>query len=323
MCSFPLAVMNSSLSSQPKLTVLLRFMIEGFDHDDRYRMVEDELLFIAGTFTKHLHAAEYQRLKTLASSRNAETIESISRPVTGSMADLVKRRQAAVSLAASQHRGLKKALGKRSRSRTNSDSDAKADSPGPDLASTSLQFLMNSPRKKNVPISAVVGNTTSSRVTAGIRDGNQARRPMLSGAPVRATSGPEPRSRSHIILQEQVDSTESDSDDLDAQPTLPSRLAARSRSANRLDTASPDARQARVSPLDQGSLRRVRTIESDAKALGTSRTPTSSPSENTYDDEILDRIQKRRLEQKRRRESSEVTTGKKSGRSSLDTIPLF
>ncbi|KAL9098921.1 MAG: hypothetical protein Q9163_005508 [Psora crenata] len=46
-------------------------------------MVEDEFLATAQTFTKHLHRAEYQRLKSMAKDRNAGTITSISRPTDG------------------------------------------------------------------------------------------------------------------------------------------------------------------------------------------------------------------------------------------------
>lgn len=41
-------------------------MLEGYDHDDRYIMVEDEFHSIAQIFTQHLHHAEYRRLKRKA-----------------------------------------------------------------------------------------------------------------------------------------------------------------------------------------------------------------------------------------------------------------
>jgi hypothetical protein len=41
-------------------------MMEGYDHDDIYIMVEDEFHSVAQTFTRHLHHAEYQRLKKKA-----------------------------------------------------------------------------------------------------------------------------------------------------------------------------------------------------------------------------------------------------------------
>ncbi|KAG6104264.1 hypothetical protein E4U31_002078, partial [Claviceps sp. LM219 group G6] len=49
--------------------------------DDKYRMVEDELLHTAQQYTTHLHRAEYIRLKAVISSRNAHTIREMERPV--------------------------------------------------------------------------------------------------------------------------------------------------------------------------------------------------------------------------------------------------
>ncbi|RSM01437.1 hypothetical protein CEP52_008570 [Fusarium oligoseptatum] len=46
-----------------------RFMRPGPQHDDRYRMVEDEFVNMAHQFTTHLHRAEYNRLKSLAKSQ--------------------------------------------------------------------------------------------------------------------------------------------------------------------------------------------------------------------------------------------------------------
>lgn len=48
------------------LTGRARYMIEGYDGDDVYIMVEDEFHSVAQTFTQHLHHAEYQRLKKRA-----------------------------------------------------------------------------------------------------------------------------------------------------------------------------------------------------------------------------------------------------------------
>ncbi|KAG6215982.1 hypothetical protein E4U50_006686 [Claviceps purpurea] len=52
--------------------------------DDKYRMVEDELLHTAQQYTTHLHRAEYIRLKAVISSRNAHTIREMERPVVPS-----------------------------------------------------------------------------------------------------------------------------------------------------------------------------------------------------------------------------------------------
>ncbi len=138
-------------------------MIEGVENDDKYRMVEDEFVTVAGDFTKHLHAAEYQRLKTLAKSQNADAISSISRPVTGEMTDLVRRRQKALGLAASQRRGIHKVLGRR-------DIRIASDDEEPWFG-TSLQGLMDSPRK-TLPLTSVASAVAETRAAAGYRVGS-------------------------------------------------------------------------------------------------------------------------------------------------------
>jgi hypothetical protein len=58
-------------------------MIEGFDADDAYWTVEDEFLTTANLYTRHLHHAEYQRQKQLASKKNEGAVRNITRPVDG------------------------------------------------------------------------------------------------------------------------------------------------------------------------------------------------------------------------------------------------
>ncbi|KAI9665485.1 MAG: hypothetical protein M1831_001627 [Alyxoria varia] len=52
-------------------------------HDDCWIMVEDELLSTAQQYTRHLHHAEYKRLKHAAARRNDETLNAIKRPTHG------------------------------------------------------------------------------------------------------------------------------------------------------------------------------------------------------------------------------------------------
>ena len=68
-------------------------MRPGLEHDDRYRMVEDEFLNMAHQFTTHLHRAEYNRLKSLAKHQNADTIREIERPIVGAPTLLARQRQ--------------------------------------------------------------------------------------------------------------------------------------------------------------------------------------------------------------------------------------
>lgn len=80
-------------------------MVEGFDNDDRWRMVEDEFYSVASRFTAHLHTAQYRRLKDEAKKRNP-TIQALARPVIRAPTLDVVRRQAASALAASQRRAI-------------------------------------------------------------------------------------------------------------------------------------------------------------------------------------------------------------------------
>lgn len=121
-------------------------MIEGPENDDRYRMVEDELLSTAQRFTAHLYAVEYQRLKEASRSQNAKTIKDISRPVVGSMTETVKRKQERKALAEKQRLASRKAMGK------SDDTDSESDH----YQATTLHGLMESPKKKAARLDAVL-----------------------------------------------------------------------------------------------------------------------------------------------------------------------
>jgi hypothetical protein len=53
-------------------------MRDGLDADDAWRLVEDEFEVTAKLFTRHLHHAEYQRLKRLAKTRNQGAVDAIT-----------------------------------------------------------------------------------------------------------------------------------------------------------------------------------------------------------------------------------------------------
>lgn len=141
------------------LTGRRRFMIPGFQNDDRWRMVEDEFVAVAHKFTAHLHAAQYQRLKERAKQQSSDALRSISRPTTGSMTDDVRRRQAVFSLQRSQSRGIKRALSRAQ------EADASCVNEHP-CVGTNLQELMNSPRKKPVPLANLVSTVSGTRAAA-------------------------------------------------------------------------------------------------------------------------------------------------------------
>ena len=153
---------RSPSTSPPACRPEESFMIDGLEQDDRYRMVEDEFVQVAGTFTAHLHAAEYQRLKQIAKSQNADTILNISRPVTGRMIDAVKRRSGALHRISKQRAGIKRALGGKYHEDA-SDNDGELP-----WAGTSLHGLMeSSPTRPAVRLSAIAPSMSNTRAAAG------------------------------------------------------------------------------------------------------------------------------------------------------------
>ena len=152
------------------------------DADDGYRMVEDEFFSVAGTFTAHLHKAEYHRLKNLAKNKNAVTIRAISRPVVGNKTEAVKRRQVVAELAARQKAGIKRARGE------NASDDDDTDGLDNPWTGTALQGLMARVRPKAVPLSSVVKSSTGT--LAARRQDTGYSSPSVGGGARGMLSGP-------------------------------------------------------------------------------------------------------------------------------------
>jgi hypothetical protein len=74
---------STSPPAAPPAPPEVDFMREGYSADDIWRMVEDEFYSTAQSFTRHIHRAEYVRLKKLAKSRGAGTLRSIARATDG------------------------------------------------------------------------------------------------------------------------------------------------------------------------------------------------------------------------------------------------
>ncbi|MBE3050024.1 hypothetical protein IMZ48_47490 [Candidatus Bathyarchaeota archaeon] len=109
------------------------------EDDDRVRMVEDELFSVANRFTAHLHAAEYQRQKREAKTRNAGTIDSISRPVVGRMTPSVRSKQERAAKTRVRRDGVRKAIANARDGGLDADSEDEEESPWMGM---SLQGLM-------------------------------------------------------------------------------------------------------------------------------------------------------------------------------------
>lgn len=210
-------------------------------------MVEDEFLAVAHDFTRHIHAAEYQRLKGLAKSQNEETIQNISRPVTGEMTDLVKRRQAALDTAARQRR----ALG--NRRAVDSDSEEEGGRSRRREGASSLQGLMDSPRKKAVPLTSF-----SSNLGAG---GSPSRRRRDCSQGIQKNSPREEAVR--------MSESSSDDDDLDGGPRdwVPKRTS-------KPEAPIPGGRAANGTPSNPSNRISASTARADASV---SRHATLNP----------------------------------------------
>lgn len=279
-------------------------MIEGLDRDDKYRMVEDEFLAVAGDFTKHLHAAEYQRLKNLAKSQNAETIQNISRPVTGEMTELVKRRHAALGTAARQRKGIANALGKRP-GRAASDTDNDDFLPG--RAATSLRGLMDSPRKKAVPLAAIAGGSRAA--AAGHQDP-----PDIS---------PSRRSalRRAITQEPGLDADSDTDDDLDSQTPWP-EMPQRRHPPARTDAPLPQQSAATRLPSRQDHQQPLKAETSSASHEDAAQPALLDKEADTNDDDFFSSMRTRKEEQRRKRESIRSKIKTETQTTSLNDIPF-
>lgn len=188
-------------------------MIDGFNNDDRYRMVEDEFLDVAKEFTQHLHAAEYQRMKKSAKAKNAATINAISRPVTTRIGDQTRRKVESVTRAKKQADAIKDIHGDQPRDEGNSD-----ESQGPWLG-TALHGLMEKPRASAVPLTDISGFHSSSKAAAGYKGSSVGR--------METYNIPDPekfkltKSTSIESMEEAEETeTEDDDDDLAAAPVV-------------------------------------------------------------------------------------------------------
>ncbi|KAK4247923.1 hypothetical protein C7999DRAFT_14051 [Corynascus novoguineensis] len=305
------------------------FMIEGINHDDQYRMVEDEFLAVAGEFTRHLHTAEYQRLKGLAKSQNAETIQNISRPVTEEMTNLVKRRHAALDTASKQREGIAKTLSKRAAS-----ADTEENEPQRQVA-TSLQGLMDSPRKRIVPLTSIINSRPGSSYRVGA-DANPSKRRSdwhgtLGVKRNHSVAMPSRTNRWPSLEPKSEPSTESDEDDLDGQFHGPLR-----HSLHRPEPGEPANERPRAPrPMPKSSSPRNPFLETTSTRLQTLAHGTSASEQiatpiddddDDDDDDPLSRLRARRAEQKRRRQNQTQGSNTKMSdtqEATINSIPFL
>ncbi|KAL7916059.1 hypothetical protein GGI35DRAFT_485478 [Trichoderma velutinum] len=146
------------------------FMIPGPLNDDKFRMVDDEFLYMAQRFTAHLHRAEYDRLKALAKAQNADTIREIERPVVASAVPTARARQRSES--AQRTMKQRKALEAEGGDGAG-ESDgrkAKGDEQRSSWAATGLRGLMEAPRQEGrtiIPAASASSSSSRTRAAAG------------------------------------------------------------------------------------------------------------------------------------------------------------
>lgn len=288
----------------------LRFMRPGLDHDDRYRIVEDEFVNMAHQFTLHIHASEYNRLKNLAKHQNADTIREIERPVVGAPTLLTRHRQEDLRRNAKQ----RKLLG--------NDANEKKDSP---YVGSSLQGLMESPRKEHKWISTGLADTAATRASAGFNS--------QKISPLRLKQGSNSSSAKRRQISLGDDDETDDGDDLD--PTTPSRTAATKAART---TYTPSPAMPRSTPRTAFSTpRTLKSAMNTTSRSGSSvKRPTTAPggsearkitksrdAQEHIDDDDPFGINKRRIQRQKSREQFRKTEEKTPSKSSLDDIPSF
>ncbi|KAI1775737.1 hypothetical protein F4818DRAFT_441014 [Hypoxylon cercidicola] len=209
----PNRVVRPGSTSPPPEPLSETYMVEGLEHDDLFRMVEDEFLSTAQQYTAHLHAAEYHRLKAASKTQNADTIRDISRPVVGRMTDVVKIKQDRKARLQKQKMAAKRAAMNKDHAETETEDD---DDP---WRSASLHGLMESPRKQAARLDNLTKVVTSTTRAAAGFDGAGPR--LLFLRPI-----PEKPSSSRPVAKpgmKEPSETESD-DDLDRpSPKLPEK----------------------------------------------------------------------------------------------------
>lgn len=297
-------------------------MDEGIDHDDKYRMVEDEFLSIAQKFTVHLHAAEYKSQQKMVKVRNAETINSISRPVTGKMPDHTKRRVDGVARSKAQRKALQSVLKKNPREAEDSD---ESDGDGLPYVGTTLHGLMDSPRGKSRSLAEIRSPGAATRAAAGFQ------RPAIQS---KASQGKRSRSPAAIAAlhlglptPENDGATESsdDDDDLDAPIQAPKLISFNRGTAavqSRLEGSRSVPRASKDTPQSTTSRFPYNTVPTKSF---TSKEPPSNPAPIPTEASRVELESKARIARRLEKARSHRVKQEKEehDKKELDVIPTF
>lgn len=272
-----MSIRRVSSNDQNPLTTILsnsdnRYLIEGFDNDDIYMMVEDEFYAVAQSFTKHLHFAEYVRQAKEAKSQNASRIQDLARPTDGitPMSEGTKKKKEAESLAERQKKGLGMLDNNEgSREGEEDDDDVFQDDS---WAGTSLYDLMMSPRRSRTLVGAQ-RIKSSTRAAAGFVQSSQNSSaggiavPGLSSSPL----GSREQERRGFIQE-----TASEDDDLDVQPTTTFK-----RRIEDIKTPKTEKSAESITPTPKRSISHAPNNSIKKPKPETKPIPTPTPSINT------------------------------------------
>jgi hypothetical protein len=280
-------------------------MVEGIDCDDKYRMVEDEFLAVAQKWTVHLHAAEYKKQEKMVKARNAETIDSISRPVTGKMPDHTRRRVEGIAKSKAQRDAIEALVGNKAVA-----DDTDSDEDGLPYRNTSLHGLMDSPGKKAASLSRITSAKATTRAAAGFR------KPAQTKASGRMAS-------SSQLSKDVSTASEDEDDDLDAPVPAPKLYPVERihvSAATSLSTSYPttSAAAGRTLVSDQGSTL-VQSSVSTAERDPPKPSFTGFEAHRAFSD--LSERAARRLEQARKAKEEEEREEQKKKK--VDIIPTF
>ncbi|KAK3721310.1 hypothetical protein LTR37_003186 [Vermiconidia calcicola] len=247
----------------------VEYMREGYDADDIYRMVEDEFYITAKKYTQHIHHAEYARLKRLARSRGAGTLQSISRGTDGrtEQSTELKLRLEADAKAKKQKAGLK---GMHSDDESSGDEDDYMNDP-------QLAGLMTGEELMGRDLTGLAKAKSNTRAAAGFdqspRNVERFRDALAdsSKVPVEASSS----KRGKPFSNEVYSSAEDDDDDLDTAP--PVRQAR---------PASVQTQKRETAPSNRNERNSRTTNRTTARATGIFKQFAKAPQDDHHDDPI-------------------------------------
>ena len=283
-------------------------MDEGMDRDDKYRMVEDEFLTVAQRWTVHLHAAEYKRQEKVVKARKAETINSISRPVTDRMPDHTRRRVDGVARSKSQRNAIEGLLGKEV-----DVGDTDSDEDGLPYVGTTLHGLMDSPRRKAASLLKIGSVKAITRAAAGFQAQSK-----TTSSQILASDSPLSKRNcqpDHAPQSDVSTASSDEDDDLDAPIPTP-RLGAIGRAwISKVDSFSSSRPVGSSSSAIQtsGSIQRSTLIQSKAAVATIEREPPRT----------LSGINGRRARREQARLAKEKEEREEQKRKKLDVIPNF